>query len=593
MEEDPLVKRYPLLLCLLVGIFGTLPGHGQDPSDFSPGTRVEIDGTFRDGVLTAVKLIQEEPDEFIEVKGILEGVDVSTRTFRIGPFTFVVNDETDFDDSEDDEKSYDLDQLQLGWRIECEVRVLSHLRLEAVEVLVEKEPRKTLLEIEAFVEEESVGEDGVPLLVILGVPCRIVPETQLPGGIFRKTARRIVDSDDVRPQGQLELLDGKITVGGEFQMEPELRRNFDLDSTVPGDRSVTENSFTLELTFNFDRSSYGFLKGNGSSTHLRLNEDSGLTPFKDSELVEGYYYERDIKNLPIAVQVGRQRFEEGREWFYDSNLDAIRLYYELGEFELEYSWSTILFDAPPEVVDLRNQIFVGRWRHARKSHLALYIIDILDPRAVPEAPFFVGLQAIGRYQRQFKYWLDFAYVDGVSAYETIEAHGFDVGAAYQWLEAPLKPYAYGGWAFGSGDDDLTDGVDETFRQTGYHDNNDKFFGVTSFRYYGEMFRPELSNLSIVTIGTGIRPVPWASMDLLFHRYNQVEPSPTIRDSRLRVAPDGIHDDIGTEWDLVLGLEKLRDRWDVEVVIGYFIPGSAFGPAADPSLWAVMQLEYNF
>ena len=49
-----------------------------------------------------------------------------------------------------------------------------------------------------------------------------------------------------------------------------------------------------------------------------------------------------------------------------------------------------------------------------------------------------------------------------------------------------------GWAWGSGDQEPQSGNNGTFRQTGFQDNNDKWSGVTSFRYYGELVDPELS-----------------------------------------------------------------------------------------------------
>ena len=65
-------------------------------------------------------------------------------------------------------------------------------------------------------------------------------------------------------------------------------------------------------------------------------------------------------------------------------------------------------------------------------------------------------------------------------------------------------------------------MDHAFRQTGIQDNNDKFGGVTSFKYYGELLEPELSNLHILTAGIGRRFGRRMSLDLIYHNYRQDE-----------------------------------------------------------------------
>ncbi len=52
-------------------------------------------------------------------------------------------------------------------------------------------------------------------------------------------------------------------------------------------------------------------------------------------------------------------------------------------------------------------------------------------------------------------------------------------------------------------------------------------------------------------------------------------------------------DIGDEFDLVLGLDKLFDHMDVELDVGYFVPGSAFEANDHPALWVALKLEWNF
>ena len=80
--------------------------------DFPIGTRVEVDGRWDGEYLEAVKLVREETDEFLEIKGFLDSVDEQAGSFILGPFTILIDSETDFDDSEDDEKSHELGELK-------------------------------------------------------------------------------------------------------------------------------------------------------------------------------------------------------------------------------------------------------------------------------------------------------------------------------------------------------------------------------------------------------------------------------------------------------------------------------------------------
>ena len=116
--------------------------------------------------------------------------------------------------------------------------------------------------------------------------------------------------------------------------------------------------------------------------------------------------------------------------------------------------------------------------------------------------------------------------------------------------------------------------------------------MTSFRYLGELVRPEVSNLMIFTAGIGFRPTRRSSVDLVFHHYRQVEAVPFLRDTRLRRAPSGESRDIGNALDLIIGIEDFRPV-EMEIVFSYFHPGAAFTVSADDAWFATVQIEYNF
>jgi len=135
--------------------------------------------------------------------------------------------------------------------------------------------------------------------------------------------------------------------------------------------------------------------------------------------------------------------------------------------------------------------------------------------------------------------------------------------------------------------------DTGFRQTGMQDNNDRFRGVASFRYYGELLDPNLSNLHVLTTGVGLRFLKKSSIDFVYHWYRQAYPAPFMHDVKFKRDPAGLSPDIGQEWDLILGIEEM-DRFEFKIVGSIFRPGDAFAPEeGDLSYLVSFRFRFNF
>ena len=207
------------------------------------------------------------------------------------------------------------------------------------------------------------------------------------------------------------------------------------------------------------------------------------------------------------------------------------------------------------------------------SEVTVYVIYRDDREPDPEDLLFFGLQSTGELTPELDYWANLAHVRGTEDGNDISGFGIDLGATYAF-DLPLEPAVTLAGAFGTGDSDPDDGKDETFRQTGLQDNNARFNGVTSFKYYGEVFDPELSNLAIATAGLGFRPTRRSSVDLVYHHYWQAKAVDDLRDSALDAEPNGEHRDLGHELDLIIGLREFQNiAW--ELVLGAFLPGDGF------------------
>ncbi|MFQ5653284.1 MAG: alginate export family protein [Planctomycetota bacterium] len=568
---------------------------GQE--ELSPGTRVEVDGLWTEGVLVATKVVIEQPDPYPEVKGLPTSIDLEKREIVIGPFVVEVMDRTDIEDDEAGDESFDLEELRPEWRLKAEGEITEPGRMRAVTIdVVRKSKKGETLELEGEVEEERFEDDGSHIIVVLGVPCRIGEGIEAvrkkPKPAAGKATRRI-DEEEERPKDQLVLFD-RLIIGGEVQIDVDYRDNYDLDDGSDRDTLVLDTSAVLEGQVYLGRSAYAFVKGRSTKSYVLFDQDRDLLLGEKTSLQELNVFWNRPFDWPFALLVGRQDFDDAREWVYDQNLDGVRLFwYPRLDLEVEYSLSTILRGGRREFEDRRNQAFWLRWHHARKSYLGVYIYDIVDTSSSDDSPFYLGLRAVGEPTRSILYWLDYSYLDGINDTLDREAHAADLGGGYQFRDLPFRPYLYGGYAFATGDSRAGGRTDRSYTQTGYADNNDKFFGVASFRYYGEMFRPELSNLHVFTSGAGIRPVKWFSVDAIYHHYTQHHGAATLAKSRLRSSPGGNSREIGREFDLVIGVEKLLRRFDVEVDIGYFMPGRAFEVDDDPALWVQVQVEWNF
>ena len=88
--------------------------------------------------------------------------------------------------------------------------------------------------------------------------------------------------------------------------------------------------------------------------------------------------------------------------------------------------------------------------------------------------------------------------------------------------------------------------------------------------------PELSNLAVSTVGVGFSLLQSSSLDLVYHRYRQVEPASSLRDSLLEVELTGADRDLGQEIDLVLAIEEW-ERFELQLVVSGFRAARAFGP----------------
>jgi len=172
----------------------------------------------------------------------------------------------------------------------------------------------------------------------------------------------------------------------------------------------------------------------------------------------------------------------------------------------------------------------------------------------------------------------------------VSGWGMDIGAFWT-LPFELQPTLTLSYARGSGDRNPNNGHNSTFRQTGIQRNNWRFNGVSRFKIYGELFDPELSNMGIFTSALGLRVFKNSSIEMVYHKYDQVEAVDSIRNNSLNENPNGRSRDLGQEMDLVMNFREWK-RLELELTGAVFDPGSAFDKR-DLAYSIFFDVNYNF
>lgn len=379
------------------------------------------------------------------------------------------------------------------------------------------------------------------------------------------------------------------TIGGTTEWRYESRENHTLDENRDRDEWRSRLRFRVELTARPTDDLLIVAGLRGEQEDREVHERDDLHAFiarPDETFIQGSNLLAD----GLSLLVGRSRFEDDREWLFNRNLDGARLFYDQGALSLEGSitkaWSTGNLNDHHTL----NLMGIATLDVGAKSTITGYVIDRRDDRRGDQSPFLYGLRSSGKPLKGLSHWLELAGASGTDGRNRIRGYAADVGATYT-APLPLKPSLTLGYAFASGDSHPNDGVDRTFRQTGLQRNAGKLSGVTSLRYYGELFDPELSNLHILTVGAGARLANRTSIDLLWHSYAQDEAVASLRNANLRATPNGRFRELGWGADLVFGMRELEQA-DFEVVFGWFEPGRAFD-TNQSALTAKFQVRFKF
>lgn len=483
--------------------------------------------------------------------------------------------------------------------------------------LVEAAPRAAL----------AVGDDVVD------------PLAYSPLGAQEETRRRIVKRpDEDRPPDQLRvpILGRPLTIGGQWELASRFDADTRLGSRPDDDELSIDQRLEVELFYAATDDLFLYLEGKFFYRTVPWTE-AGLRDDRFSvERGESWIYLSDVFGSPFSLQVGRQRMNESSEWWWDEDLDAVRLHFDRGDVHLETAVAEELVrlgderdDVDPRRRDVFRVLSQATWQwfdrqyvegfvHHQRDHspterpFTIVSRDLEDP--VDASLTWYGVGANGRVKTPVGRVYYRSVVAFVRGHENVVDYDTDPFFGLRFVDT-VNRHAVNGWAtdvaltlstdlpgelaftagyaFGSGESSSRREADRSFRQSELPDNNGRFRGVDRFRYYGELVEPNLSNLHIATVSLGARFLRQSSVELVYHAYEQVEPAPFLFGSSLRRAPTGRDRSIGHEWDVVLGVEEW-DQVQVELIGGVFRAGDAFGPAAgDLAYLGYLEVQFNF
>jgi alginate production protein len=448
----------------------------------------------------------------------------------------------------------------------------------------------------------------------------------------REDKRRPIEPQSVAVAGR------PLVISGEYELAlGHVKRRVVGVAVEERDRLLLEQELEVEAFYSFGPQLSLF-----AQARVGLEDDLLRHTFEEvSDLFvergEMWLYSEDLAGSHFNVDLGRLDFEDDRRWWWDQELDALRVAYELEDLEIALALAREL--APerldrsyvePEHDRVVRLIGEASWDWSPNHAVQLFLLRH-DDRSARERPVpgalaegeeeevlpsyrpgqlvdvdrqdesdarltWVGARAIGALDLGRRgllgYWLDAAGVRGrerIVEFEEVaprrgvaarvarrHVRGWGLDAGLNWL-VPLawEPRLFAGYAYAQGDPEPERGTDRAFRQPGLQANEAGFGGVQRFVHYGVLLDPELSNLRVLTGGVGLSLLRSSSLDLVYHQYRLVERASSLRDAGLEVELTGRRRALGQELDLVLAVEEW-ERLELELRAAAFRAGRAFG-----------------
>lgn len=420
-----------------------------------------------------------------------------------------------------------------------------------------------------------------------------------------------------------------------------------------------EDSFSQQLQVmmgvNFTEDLYGFVHGRGLHIdgETGSEDDSGASVSTDQdflELRELYLHQKNIGAEPWSVQLGRQRIREPRALWWNSDNDAVRVHYNTtllnGFVAASQNLSSYRSNTDSDFREddedrfrvlgeasyqYKYQHFIeGRFLY-EDDHSGLEstgsLVNALNRDNEDQQLGWAGVRLTGQFDNpipaaaSIKYRADVMGVAGEedmlitaagptpatrrvtgSTNRDVLGWGMDAGAIVDPGEKGGTAITVG-YAFGSGDEGGT-GTDHAFRQTDMQGSSSRIgLERQQQKNYGEVLRPELSNLHVVSAGAAYPVTEATDISATYFYYRLDEDAGGLRSSGISAPLNGTDKSLGQGLDLILNVRvdeefqtkiPLTDSTNFRVVAGSFFPGNAYGPADDEAAFRLFtEIRFRF
>jgi len=566
--------------------------YGREPAymrmDFKQIPALEIKGEWdaENSVFIAERIEELPKERRPKFRGEIQDIDPEKELITVYGISIEIDDETQFSDSEKDFKA-----LKVGQRVEvsCKPREEGYWEASKIKIKDIKESDK----IKGSLTQISIDGDPPDTLEIHGLKIILTKKTKIlePAGFYEDR------EDDIwgdlkysrlyHEPGGVKISD-KIKAYAEYRHTTSDNREFDLSGSYDSDNSDTEPEIRLEAIGNFERHIQSFLQLRLKKKYY-FNDDRQNPPANnlEADISQLYLLARNIGNRGFALQVGRQDFDEPREWLFDEYLDAVRAYYYgIDKFIFNAAYIRGVSPIKDKYKTWIDFFWQVRWIPYEENLFDIYVFLRKDSDEIRNRePVWYGARYYGDITEYLKLWVEGSLLSGEDKGQDQDARAIDLGATVTPPKMRFTPSLTIAYAIGTGDETDGDDVSTEFRQTGYEDNTDYFAGYKTIKYYGELLDPELSNLIITTFGAGIKPHRNISAEMIYHKYKQDHPNDKLRSDLIDppARPNNVSNDIGWELNFVIAIVDIWKRLNFSWILAIFSPGQAFAPRLEDAL----------
>jgi alginate production protein len=554
------------------------------------GLGVEIEGELsRDGFFEASDIEPLPGPRSPKLRGELQEVDHEAGILVIFGMTARIQDDTEFEGA-------GWDELKAGRRAEVKIKTDGNGAWIVREVSTSgvKDNDK----IKGTITAMSVDGTAPDTLSISGLKVLLVEQTDIAEALLLKDQRqrdhfgRLAATDARYLKRGHALADGKMGLRVQYRQYLRQQQEPDLSSSYDADLLDTQPQLKARWFGFWSKDVRTLVDVRARRTYVLDSDRDLYHQDPEYQLKQAYVLWRNLAGGDFAVAVGRQKIKEERQWLWDEYLEAVRLYY-YGSDRVGLQVTYIDPTRPlKEKFDTWRDLYLGaEFYPGQDNTFTAYLLRRWDSdEARNREPVWMGLRYLGQPLASVRAWADLAAMRGTDKHQDLEAWAFDLGATWFPDGLPWRPSLTVAYAFGSGDEHDSPGVDGEFRQTGYEDNTQRFGGVTSLQYYGAVLDPELSNLVVTTFGGGVRPLNDLSCEVYYHRYTQDWSADEVRGDLLDppARPNGRDTDLGWGLDLVLGVRDLLGAVKASWTIGMFTPGQAYAPRQERAILNKLQ-----